>query len=79
MTQAHIYFKLSQQIIEKQTMILSQIMSEETYNVIDWSDEKLITYDKMKNDKDSQNILVINTKSGLSTKLNNNFKKISAV
>ena len=58
-------------------MILSQILSDETEHIIDWTDEKLINYDRFKDD--SENTLVMNTKSGLSTKLGNNFKKISAV
>ena len=60
-------------------MILSQILSDETEHIIDWSDEKLLNYDQMKNIKNSENYLVMNTKSGLSTNLKNNFKKISAV
>lgn len=60
-------------------MILSQILSDETEHIIDWTDEKLVNYDRFKDDEDSENALVMNTKSGLSTKLGNNFKKISAV
>ena len=60
-------------------MILSQILSDKTEHIIDWTDEKLLNHDKMKDNNDDQNVLVMNTKSGLSTTLKNNFKKISAV
>lgn len=60
-------------------MIISQILSDETEHIVDWTGENLINYDNMRRGKKNENFLVMNTKSGLSTTLKNNFKKISAV
>ena len=58
--------------------MLSSILSDEIEHFIDWTDEDLINYDRMKRSREDENYLVMNTKS-LSSTLKNNFKKVSAV